>query len=117
MGKLLRKGRSTFFLYFQFKKFTDNNDMDTGSKVRDPKKYAMGDDLCEYLTKVGIPKRALPPNAKKGTENGIQVTASYLYFPLVIVISKWFIGKKEVQYQAQYLLISIVVMMKLCPHF
>ena len=95
MGKLLRKGRSTFFLYFQFKKFTDNNDMDTGSKVRDPKKYAMGDDLCEYLTKVGIPKRALPPNAKKGTENGIQVTASYLYFPLVIVISKWFIDKKR----------------------
>ena len=76
------------FLYFQFKKFTDNNDMDTGSKVRDPKKYAMGDDLCEYLTKVGIPKRALPPNAKKGTENGIQVTASNLYFQLVMVISK-----------------------------
>ena len=86
MGKLWKNGGNTFFLYFQFKKFTDNNDMDTGSKVRDPKKYAMGDDLCEYLTKVGIPKRALPPNAKKGTENGIQVTASCLYFLLVIVI-------------------------------
>jgi len=65
------------YCYTLFKKFTDNNDMDTGSKVRDPKKYAMGDDLCEYLTKVGIPKRALPPNAKKGTENGIQVGFYY----------------------------------------
>ena len=108
MGKLWRNGVSIYFLYFQFKKFTDNNDMDTGSKVRDPKKYAMGDDLCEYLTKVGIPKRALPPNAKKGTENGIQVTASYLYFPLVIVISKWFIDKKRFNTKPNLSLFSLL---------
>lgn len=58
-----------------FEKFVQNNDMSSDSKVRDPKKYTMGDDLCEYLTKVGVPKNKAPPN--KNFPKGIQVGFYY----------------------------------------
>merc|ERR1711962_716171 len=47
-----------------FQKFVENNNMETGSKVRDPKAHTMGDDFCEYLTKVGVPIKRAPPNKK-----------------------------------------------------
>ena len=59
----------------QFEKFVNNNNMKSASKVRDPKKFSMGDDLCEYLTKVGVPKNKAPPN--KNFPKGIQVSSYY----------------------------------------
>ena len=38
--------------------------MGSKSQVRDPAKYTMGDDFCDYLTKVGVPKKKAPPNKK-----------------------------------------------------
>jgi len=58
-----------------FKKFVENNNMKSGSKVRDPEKHTMGDDFCEYLTKVGVPKENSPPN--KRFPKGIQVGFYY----------------------------------------
>jgi len=58
-----------------FKKFVENNNMKSGSKVRDPVKHSMGDDFCEYLTKVGVPKDKVPPNKK--FPKGIQVGFYY----------------------------------------
>ena len=58
-------------IFPQFDAFVQNNNMTSPSKVRDPKGYSMGDDLCEYLTKVGVPKTKAPPN--KNFPKGIQV--------------------------------------------
>jgi len=63
------------YCYKLFEKFVENNKMDSPSKVRDPKGYSMGDDLCEYLTKVGVPKTKAPPN--KNFPKGIQVGFYY----------------------------------------
>ena len=51
--------------------------MTSPSKVRDPKGYSMGDDLCEYLTKVGVPKTKVPPN--KNFPKGIKVYTMHKY--------------------------------------
>lgn len=58
-----------------FQRFVEKNNMLSGSKVRDPTKHRMGDDFCEYLTKVGVPKENLPPN--KRFPKGIQVGFYY----------------------------------------
>jgi len=63
------------YCFALFKKFVENNNMETGSKVRDPKAFRMGDDFCEYLTKVGVPKERAPPN--KNFPKGIQVGFYY----------------------------------------
>jgi len=47
-----------------FTGFVDRQKMGSKSQVRDPAKYTMGDDFCDYLTKVGVPKKKAPPNKK-----------------------------------------------------
>ena len=64
--------------FFQFDEFVQNNNMTSPSKVREPKAYSMGDDLCEYLTKVGVPKAKVPPN--KNFPKGIQVFTMHMIF-------------------------------------
>jgi len=58
-----------------FKAFVDRQKMGSKSQMRDPEKYTMGDDFCDYLTKVGVPKDKTPPNKKY--PNGIQVGFYY----------------------------------------
>jgi len=63
------------FCHKLFQGFVDRQTMTSKSQVRDPDLYRMGDDFCEYLTKVGVPKDKLPPNQR--FPNGIQVGFYY----------------------------------------
>jgi len=58
-----------------FSGFVERQNMGSKSQVRDTTKYTMGDDFCDYLTKVGVPKDKVPPN--KNFPNGIEVGFYY----------------------------------------
>jgi len=63
------------YCHILFSGFVERQNMLSKSQVRDPDKYRMGDDFCEYLTKVGVPRNRVPPNQK--FPKGIQVGFYY----------------------------------------